>query len=312
MENKEYYTSEEAWQLWKKLERGLLKVDQIKKINLSKIIKFESFKTYITHSYLPQTFSATLCGGFGDIKEDIPGFLRHLIDLKMKEKKSKKIIGLEIGSFLGLGLKYTVKEFEKMGYDCIINSVDLMYPYKEEISNVDYSIQAFHLLENTQEERIKGQIILHSGKSSNVVPFLNFNGPQSLGLDYAYVDGEHTSGGVYLDLALTLTKSQKGTIILIDDVSWAIYDSKTVVFGIIEFLKDYREYITYAFSAGRKKGENYIIKEYGRQDENGLFFPISSFDELGTKQLILIVKEGIKETLNEITDKAKTKNLYFA
>ena len=297
-------------ELWKNVEKNLLKNNFNSQKKLAELVKIETFKDYIAHSYLPRTFSSKL------YEDKSITFLPFIIDLRMKQKKTNKIVCLEIGSFLGLGLKYMIKELENMGLEPMFHSVDLMYPYLEDISFMNYSIQGIHLLQNTVNERKKGNVVLHSGKSSIVMPYLTF--PQ--GLDFAYLDGEHTSGGIYLDLALTFSKAENGTIIIIDDVSWKMNNSKTVVYGIIQFINDFNKYINAIFSTS-KINDEFVITDvksfkhgsaddvkHGSADDVSL---LKTFQKNKTKQLIFICEETLNINLEEIMEKIKENKLFL-
>jgi len=254
--------------------------------NLNKLLKKENFKNYVTHKFLYYIFNASLIENNGNVEEN---FLKQLLLVKAGESKNITII--EIGSFVGLGSKFMVKEIEELGLIPKIHCIDLMYPYFEELSKFNYSIQGIHLLHNTLNERKSGKIFLHSGKSSEIMPILNVKA------DLIYIDGEHTSGGVYYDLVSSLNHVNDYGIVIIDDIDWRMEDPRSVLTGVRKFLKDYSEYITYTYSLSRKnKSENYEIYEENFTENRQI------------RQLLLLVKYN-PETLT--IESIKEKGLYF-
>lgn len=239
---------ENAYQKWKKLDYGLLKYNEKELAKLSKKIYNERFKFYKTHKYLVYSFNADLV----EKNEHISSFLKRSINIRMEEKKTNKCVILEIGSFMGLGSKFMCSEIKEMKLIPEVHCVDLMYPYIEKFSNINYAIQGIHLLENTKEERMRGEIFLHSGKSMDVVPKLKITP------DLIYVDGEHTTQGVYNDLVLSIKCIDKKGIILIDDIYWE--KDNQIVKGVSKFINEYSSNILAMY--GTCKFENtYIIRE---------------------------------------------------
>jgi hypothetical protein len=212
--------------------------------------------------------------------------------LKHYEGKTELNI-LEIGSFLGQGSKFFIKVFENSGFKPHVDSVDLMLPYLEEGSDVDYSSQGFYLLKNTQQERKQHKLVLHSGRSRDILPHL------SKTFDFAYVDGEHTPGGVYLDLVLTLGKSRKGTLILVDDMTW--YDLKSVAKGVETFMSVYKGNIAKSYAHGEHE------KKFG-------FHEIDSVKELKkvkTDQILFEVLEPVERSLEQVLEEIKKHRLHL-
>ena len=293
--------------LWKSLKNSLLSKDDGTKNSrlntLIKNLKKERFEKYITHDYLPLIFKLPAKFENGEIIEN---FLIDLLKEKLKTKDrlvsgiedSNVIIALEIGSFQGLGAKYMVQIFESLGFDPKVHCVDLMFNYYEEISKFNYSIQGIHLLENTESERRKNKIFLHSGRSSEVLPFLN------LKADFVYVDGEHTSGGVYLDLVMSLNQVDNFGIIVIDDVDWIKEHKNSTMPGIKLFLKEYG-----------MKGLGVIDSMYSlskNSDDTSYFLYEDKGDniyKMKTKQLILLVKHFENSVTKE---DVLEKGLYFS
>jgi predicted O-methyltransferase YrrM len=211
----------------------------------------------------------------------------------IKEKSKDNVNVLEIGSFLGQGSKFFIRILEKHGMSPLVDSIDLMLPYLEEVSNVDYSYQGFHLLKNTIEERKAHKLFLHAGRSRDILPYL------AKEFDFAYIDGEHTPGGVYLDLVLTLAKSGKGSVLLVDDMTWV--DLKSVGSGVKVFMKQYANHIDKIYAHGEKAGQ------FG-------FHELSSGDELKlvkTDQILFVVKEGVSRTLDDVLHEIKKHRLHL-
>lgn len=211
--------------------------------------------------------------------------------IKARAKKDVKV--LEIGSFLGQGSKFFIRILEKNGLSPTVDSVDLMLPYLEEVSNVDYSYQGFHMLKNTLEERKAHKLFLHAGRSRDILPYL------AKEFDFAYIDGEHTPGGVYLDLVLTLAKSGPGSVLLVDDMTWV--DLKSVGSGVKVFMKEYAAHIEKTYAHGEKD------KVFG-------FHEISSVDELKTMktdQILFVVKSGVQKTLEDVLSEITKHKLHL-
>ena len=280
---------------WGIIKRSLLSNDEERLKQLIKKLRNERFDKYITHSYFSYLFrlSAKLLNG-----EIIPNFTLELIKKKIEDKKTNNIVALEIGSFQGLGAKFMVKEFEDLGLNPKVHCVDLMYNYYEEISKFNYSVQAIHLLENTEPERRTGKIFLHSGRSSEILPILD------LKADFIYVDGEHTSGGVYLDLVMSLNQIDKYGIIVIDDVDWYDTDKNSTMPGIKLFLKDYGKQGLGAIDAMYSLSKNKNDTEYFLHEDDG-----GNIYKMKTKQLLLIVKH-FKNTVTK--EDVLSKGLYFS
>lgn len=239
----------------------------------------ETFSKYKAHKRLGYVF------------RDNEKLVHKLINSAIGDRKAIHV--LEIGSFLGQGSKFFVKEFTEHGLNPVVDSVDLMLPYVEEGSNVDYSSQAYHLLKNTEVERMKHQIILHAGRSRDILPHLCKT------FDFVYVDGEHTPGGVYLDLVLSLAKSKAGTLLLVDDMTW--YDLESVGSGVKRFMKHYKSHIAEIYAHGTKKGE------FG-------FHKIDRVEELKsvkTDQILFVVKEGVDRTLETVLKEIKEFKLHL-
>jgi hypothetical protein len=280
---------------WGIFKRTLLSKDEERINNLIKKLKSERFDKYITHSYFSYLFRVGAKLSDGEI---VPNFVLELFAKKLEDKKTKNIVALEIGSFQGLGAKFMVKEFEELGFNSKVHCVDLMYNYYEEISKFNYSVQAIHLLENTEPERRAGKIFLHSGKSSDILPILD------LKADFVYVDGEHTSGGVYIDLVMSLNQIDKYGIIVIDDVDWYDTDKNSTMPGIKLFLKEYGMNGIGAIVSMYSLSKNKNDTEYFLHEDDG-----GNIYKMKTKQLLLIVKHF----KNNITkDDVKAKGLYFS
>lgn len=309
--NLETKKSSETSLLWSSLNSQLLSKDDKKLNRLINTLKKERFSKYITHSYLVYTFNNP--GVIRDPKspeslEIIPNFLKSLLLEKVKSSTSKEIIGLEIGSFQGLGAKYMIKQLESIGLNPKIHSVDLMMPYFEELSKFQYSIQGIHLLENTIDERMSGKLFLHSGKSRDLLPVMNVKA------DFVYVDGEHTSGGVYLDLVMSLNQLNTYGVIIIDDVDWKDSMKNSTKPGIKMFLEDFHnksskgyDVIVGLYSLSKKVDDN----EYKLYEQNSEDFNLSFLDRkvMKTKQLVIIAKQ-FENTIN--MEDVKAKGLYFS
>lgn len=313
--NLETKKSSEA-SLFSVLNSQLLSKDDKKLNRLINTLKKERFANYITHSYLVYTFNNP--GVIRDPKspeslEIIPNFLKSLLLEKVKSRSSASgastsdIIGLEIGSFQGLGAKYMIKELESIGLNPKIHAVDLMVPYFEELSRFQYSIQGIHLLENTTYERMSGKLFLHSGKSRDVLPVLNVKA------DFVYVDGEHTSGGVYLDLVMSLNQLNTYGVIIIDDVDWLDSKKNSTKPGIKMFLEDFGpqgyDVIVGLYSLSKKNDDNqYKLYEQslsGKESEENFL----DRKVMKTKQLVLVTKH-FENTMN--MEDVKAKGLYFS
>ena len=280
---------------WGIIKRKLLSNDEERLKELTSKLRKERFKDYITHSYFSYLFRAPAKFKNGDT---IDFFVTNLLHNKLEDKKTQNIVGLEIGSFQGLGAKFMIKEFEELGLNTKFHCVDLMYNYYEEISKFNYSIQGIHLLENTEPERRAGKIFLHSGKSSDVLPILNLKS------DFVYVDGEHTSGGVYLDLVMSLNQIDDYGIIVIDDIDWFNKDKNSTMPGIKLFLKEYGQeglgVIVSMYSFSRKNDD----KEYYLYEDDG-----GNIYNMKTKQLLLVVTHYKKKITKE---DVLEKGLYFS
>lgn len=211
----------------------------------------------------------------------------------IKKRASHKVNVLEIGSFLGQGSKFFIKILEKHGLSPVVDSVDLMLPYLEEVSNVDYSAQGFHLLHNTIKERKEHKLFLHAGRSRDILPYL------AKEFDFAYIDGEHTPGGVYLDLVLSLAKSGNGTLLLVDDMSWV--DLKSVGSGVKVFMKEYAPHIEKIYAHG-SKGESFGFHEIKDASE---------LRTVKTDQILFVVKSGVSRSLEQVLSEIKKFNLHL-
>ena len=212
--------------------------------------------------------------------------------LKHYEGKTEINI-LEIGSFLGQGSKFFIKVFENSGFKPHVDSVDLMLPYLEEGSDVDYSSQGFFLLKNTEKERKQYKLALHSGRSRDILPYLCKT------FDFAYVDGEHTPGGVYLDLVLTLAKSRKGTLILVDDMTW--YDLKSVAKGVQTFMTVYMGHIAKSYAHGEKE------QKFGFHEVDS----VKELKKVKTDQILFEVLEPVDRTLEQVLQEIKQHKLHL-
>ena len=237
----------------------------------------ETFPEYKAHKRLGYVFH--------DNDELIIKLLRH--------RKSGSIHVLEIGSFLGQGSKFFIKILEKHGFSPVVDSVDLMLPYLEEVSNVDYSSQGFHLLQNTIKERKEHKLILHAGRSRDILPYL------AKEFDFAYIDGEHTPGGVYLDLVLSLARSGSGTLLLVDDMSWV--DLKSVGSGVKVFMAKYADHIDKIYAHGQK-GDTFGFHEIKDAAE---------LKTVKTDQILFVVKSGITRTLEQVLAEIRQHNLHL-
>lgn len=259
--------------IWEEVGRELIHKQES---DFFKKVGDEKFSEYKAHKRLGYVFS------------DNDKLILKLI----KERSKDKVNILEIGSFLGQGSKFFIRILEKNGMSPLVDSIDLMLPYLEEVSNVDYSYQGFHLLKNTIEERKAHKLFLHAGRSRDILPYL------AKEFDFAYIDGEHTPGGVYLDLVLTLAKSGKGSVLLVDDMTWV--DLKSVGSGVKVFMKEYASHIDKIYAHGEKAGK------FG--------FHEISIDELKTvktDQILFVVKEGVKRSLDEALGEIKKHRLHL-
>ena len=240
-------------------------------------IRDEKFEGYIAHKRLAYIWNDT----------------DKLFQKLIKRRVDNSISILEIGSFVGQGIKFFVKAFESIGITPHIDSIDLMYPYLEEGSDVNYGAQSYHLLRNTEKERMEHKVNLHSGRSRDILPYLNKE------FDFSYVDGEHTSGGVFLDLVLTLNHSGKGSVILVDDMSW--YDLKFVGTGVKVFIELFGEYLDEIYVKG------------GKNNVWGLF-KITDWTEVKkykVEQILFVVKKKTPVSLEVILDLIKKHRLHL-
>ena len=224
--------------------------------------------------------------------KDTDKLFQTLVKNRLGKKKTINI--LEIGTFLGQGSKFFIKAFESIGIDPIIDCVDLAYPYVEETSTMNYGVQGFHLLKNTEEERMDHKIILHTGRSRDIVPYMLKE------FDLIYVDGEHTSGGVFMDLVLSFNKSTEDTVIVVDDLEWAT-KKNPVAQGVSKFVEHYGDHIKEIYLRGSK-------------DENYGLFKVDSYSESKEykfDQVVFIVKEKTDKTLDEIRKEIKKYKLHL-
>lgn len=262
---------------------------------LAGILTKEDFKEYIDNKALAHSFADSAYIEDAKIKK----FLKYLIELRQKESKpagSKEFIVLEIGSFMGHSAKFFVSQLESLGLKPKIHCVDLMRGYYEVLSKMNYGVQAFHLIYNTEKEHLQNKVFLHAGKSTELLPIMKLNA------DLVYVDGEHTSAGVYADLALSLTQVADKGFILIDDVSWkANLDKKTVIYGIECFLHTYKKNIIKMYARGNKGNE------WGFFEAS-----ITNIKELNTKHLLLVVERNESVTLDSIHKDVKDMGMYFS
>ena len=257
---------------WEKVGSELIHKTPDKMEKLFDKVGKEQFKAYKAHHRLGYVFA--------DNDELLLSFFKNKNEVNL----------LEIGSFVGQGSKFLLKIFEAKGFKPTLDSIDLMLPYLEEGSKVDYGSQAYHLLKNTEIERKEHKLILHAGRSRDVLPTLNKK------FDFAYIDGEHTPGGVYLDLVMTLAKSKKKTVLLVDDMTW--YDLKSVGSGVQQFMKNYRDYIQ-------------IIYAHGEKDKVFGFHKIEDLNEMKMDQIMFIVKKGCKKTLDDILHEVSKHKLHL-
>lgn len=280
--------------LWFNTEKSLLYKNEGRRKQIAKKLINETFNKYITHKYLPRSFNDP---GYID-GETIPSLLKTLLKYSYKNSTNNQIVVLEIGSFMGLSSKYMIKEIEGLGMKAKIHSIDLMRGYYEELSTMNYSNQGFHLLDNTERERLENKLVLHAGKSAEVLPEL------CLRANFCYIDGEHTSGGVYADLALSLGQIKSTGILLVDDVSWKDKDTRSVVYGILTFIKNYKKYILTMFALGVKDGKYGFFEIDPESPRENIFF-------LKTKQLLIIAK---RHTINvkSVMDEIKKEKLYLS
>ena len=228
----------------------------------------------------------------GYLWNDSDKLFQKLVKNRLGKKKTVNI--LEIGTFLGQGSKFFIKAFESINIDPIIDCVDLAYPYIEETSTMNYGVQGFHLLKNTEEERMNHKIMLHTGRSRDIVPYMLKE------FDLIYVDGEHTSGGVFMDLVLSFNKSTEDTVIVVDDLSWT-GKNNPVAIGVSKFMDKYNNHIKEIYLRGSKG------TEYG-------LFKVDSYDEspdYKVDQLVLIVKSKTDKTLDEIRKEIKKYKLHL-
>lgn len=224
--------------------------------------------------------------------KDSDKLFQTLVKNRLGKKKTINI--LEIGTFLGQGSKFFIKAFESIGIDPIIDCVDLAYPYIEETSTMNYGVQGFHLLKNTEEERMDHKIVLHTGRSRDIVPYMLKD------FDLVYVDGEHTSGGVFMDLVLSFNKSTEDTVIVVDDLEWAS-KKNPVAQGVSKFVEHYEDHIKEIYLRGSK-------------DEKYGLFKVDSYSESKEykfDQVVFIVKEKTDKTLDEIRKEIKKYKLHL-
>lgn len=245
------------------------------------IVGREKFSNYIVHSRL------------GYIWTESDKLFQKLIANVVGDRKCSNI--LEIGSFVGQGANFFVEAFQSIGLNPHVDCIDLVYPYLEEESDVNYGAQSYHLIKNTEEKRRRHLINIHTGRTRDILPYLDKK------FDLIYVDGEHTSGGVYLDLVLSFNKSLPNTLILVDDLSW--YGENPVIAGVDTFIKLYASYIKEIYA----KGHSHDKSKYG-------LFKIEKFENWKTTcvmdQLLFICKKpstvSIDTIMSEIDANALT------
>lgn len=224
--------------------------------------------------------------------KDSDKLFQTLVKNRLGQKKTINI--LEIGTFLGQGSKFFIKAFESIGIDPIIDCVDLAYPYIEETSTMNYGVQGFHLLKNTEDERMEHKIVLHTGRSRDIVPYMLKD------FDLVYVDGEHTSGGVFMDLVLSFNKSSEDTVVVVDDLEWAA-KKNPVAQGVLKFVEHYGDHIKEIYLRGSK-------------DEKYGLFKVDSYSESKDykfDQVVFIVKEKTDKTLDQIRKEIKKYKLHL-
>ena len=242
-------------------------------------IRDEKFEGYIAHKRLAYIWN------------DTNKLFQKLLHLRLGERKNINI--LEIGSFIGQGIKFFVSSTESIGLKPHVDSIDLMYPYLEEGSDVNYGAQSYHLLRNTEKERMAHKVNLHTGRSRDILPYL------SKEFDFAYVDGEHTSGGVFLDLVLTLNRCGKGSVILVDDMSW--YDLKFVGNGVKVFMSLYGKHLEEIYVKGSKGNEWGLFKVSGWNDLKGY----------KVEQIMFVVKDKSDVSLERVISEIHSHKLHL-
>jgi hypothetical protein len=239
---------------------------------------------------LQKYFTHTRLGYMWD--EDDNLFLK-LVKKKLNKRKNVNI--LEIGCFVGQGAKFFVKAFESVKLKPTVDCVDLAYPYLEEGSTMNYGTQGFHLLKNTEEERMEHKVFLHTGRSRDIVPYLNKD------YDVVYIDGEHTSGGVFMDLMLTFKNASEDTAIIVDDLEWALKDNP-VANGVKKFIEKHGDHIKETYLHGWVGGGAYGL------------YKIESYDEMEKNrfdQIVFIVKSKIDKPLDDILKEIKKYKLHL-
>lgn len=224
--------------------------------------------------------------------EDDHAFL-ELVKKKLNKRKDVNV--LEIGSFVGQGAKFFIKAFESVKLNPIVDCVDLAYPYLEEDSTMNYGTQAFHLLKNTEPERMQHKVFIHTGRSRDILPHMCKN------FDVMYIDGEHTSGGVYMDLMLCFSIAEEDTVIIVDDLAWGKKDENPVAIGVEKFMEKHSDNIKEIYLHGVAGGV-YRLHKIETYDESWKYL----FD-----QLVLIVKSKLEKTVDEIRKEIKKYKLHL-
>ena len=154
---------------WNDIKENLLFKNPKGRSKLASILIKEDFRQYIDNKALAHSFADAAYLEEGKVKK----FLKYLIELRQETKnKSKDFTVLEIGSFMGHSAKFFVSQIESIGLKPKVHCVDLMRGYYEVLSKMNYGVQAFHLIYNTEKERLQNKIFLHSGKSTELLPIM--------------------------------------------------------------------------------------------------------------------------------------------
>ena len=152
---------------------------------------------------------------------------------------SKDIKYLEIGCYEGASLHYMFTNIMNTNSTATVIDPFIFY---------DTQLQTF----TNNMENYKDRIELIVGYSQTELRKLNRNN-----YDFIYIDGDHTSDGVFTDAILSLPLLKNGGIIIFDDYLWRHNGSHTITSlddinllhpnnpfsGINKFLELYKDYI---------------------------------------------------------------------
>lgn len=171
--------------------------------------------------------------------------------------KNKKINILEIGTFEGEFTNFLANEFP----DANIYTLDLPLNdknFKETYNRNDNQKLKEHL--NLRKKNLlSDNIFFYELDSLNLMS--KFKDKK---FDIIWIDGDHHSPQVQIDIFQAIKLSSLGTIILVDDIIKKKYSSKytsNASFKTIEYLKK-KKYLSTEYFIKRINSDNLIVKKY--------------------------------------------------